>query len=102
MGVISASGLIKVGLSILNPNKKRKAEQESTEYLSTGTVMRHFINFLKDTLDEMDNHPEMKSHYLVMDNTPIHKADDIAKYITSQGYRYAYLPSYSPELNPIE
>ncbi|KAL1934729.1 hypothetical protein VTP01DRAFT_6911 [Rhizomucor pusillus] len=25
-----------------------------------------------------------------------------AKYITSRGYRYVYLPSYSPELNPIE
>lgn len=44
----------------------------------------------------------MKGHYLVMDNAPIHKSEDIAKYITSRGYRCAYLPSYSPELNPIE
>ncbi|KAL1926630.1 hypothetical protein VTP01DRAFT_5525 [Rhizomucor pusillus] len=49
-----------------------------------------------------DQYPHMKGHYLVMDNAPIHMPDNIAKYITSRGYRYAYLSSYSPELNPIE
>lgn len=53
-------------------------------------------------MDEMDQFPYMKGHYLVMDNAPIHTSEDIAKYITSRGYRCAYLPSYSPELNPIE
>lgn len=37
-----------------------------------------------------------------MDNAPIHTSKDIAKYIEFRGYRCAYLPSYSPELNPIE
>ncbi|KAL1929230.1 hypothetical protein VTP01DRAFT_2289 [Rhizomucor pusillus] len=37
-----------------------------------------------------------------MENAPIHKSEDIDKYIESHGYRYAYLPSYSPDLNPIE
>jgi transposase len=37
-----------------------------------------------------------------MDNAPICNSEDIAKYIISRGYRYAYLPSYSPELNQIE
>ncbi|KAL1925861.1 hypothetical protein VTP01DRAFT_7285 [Rhizomucor pusillus] len=36
----------------------------------------------------MDQYPHMKGYY--------------SKYITSRGYRYAYLPPYSPELNPIE
>ncbi|KAL1929158.1 hypothetical protein VTP01DRAFT_2217 [Rhizomucor pusillus] len=77
LGAISASGLIKVSLRIPKPSKKRRAGQESG-YLSTG-------------------------HYLVMDNTPIHKSEDIPKYITtSRGYRCAYLLSYSPELNSIE
>ncbi|CAO3667767.1 unnamed protein product [Rhizopus microsporus] len=53
-------------------------------------------------MDEMDQYPHMKGHYLVMDNAPIHTSGDIAKYIESRGYRCAYLPSYSPELNPIE
>ncbi|PHZ08621.1 uncharacterized protein RHIMIDRAFT_301506, partial [Rhizopus microsporus ATCC 52813] len=44
----------------------------------------------------------MKGRYLIMDNAPIHKSEDIAKYIISRGYCYAYLPSYSLELNTIE
>ncbi|KAL1928795.1 hypothetical protein VTP01DRAFT_2581 [Rhizomucor pusillus] len=53
-------------------------------------------------MDEMDRYPHMKDHYLVMDNALIHTSNGIAKYITSRGYQYTYLPSYSPELNPIE
>ncbi|KAL1933710.1 hypothetical protein VTP01DRAFT_7800 [Rhizomucor pusillus] len=101
LGAISAAGLIKVSVRIPKPNKKGKADQKS-EYISTGTVTGHYISFLKDTLDEMDNYPHMKGHYLVMDNAPIHRSKDIAKYIEVRGYRCASLPSYSPELNPIE
>jgi hypothetical protein len=37
-----------------------------------------------------------------MDNTPIHIHVNIEAYIESRGYKRVYLPSYSPELNPIE
>ncbi|EIE80673.1 hypothetical protein RO3G_05378 [Rhizopus delemar RA 99-880] len=37
-----------------------------------------------------------------MDNVPIHIFEDIAKYIVSQGYRCAYLPSYSSKLRLID
>ncbi|KAL1926845.1 hypothetical protein VTP01DRAFT_5491 [Rhizomucor pusillus] len=100
LGAISTSGLLKISLRIPRPNKKKKADQES-EILTTGTVTGHYISFLKETLDEMDKYPHMEGHYLVMDNAPIHKSKDIAKYITYRGYRCAYLPSYSPELNLI-
>lgn len=50
----------------------------------------------------MDKYLHMKGYYLVMDNALIHTYEDIAKYIASRGYRCAYLPSYSPELNPVE
>ncbi|KAG1148777.1 hypothetical protein G6F37_006591 [Rhizopus arrhizus] len=53
-------------------------------------------------MDEMDRFPHMKGYFLVMDNAPIHTSDNIAKYVESRGYRSAYLPPYSPELNPIE
>ncbi|KAG1285866.1 hypothetical protein G6F62_011781 [Rhizopus arrhizus] len=65
-------------------------------------VQLQIFSFIKATLDEMDKYPEMKGHYLVMDNAPIHSSTDIGKYINSRGYRYVYLPPYSPELNPIE
>ncbi|KAG1442606.1 hypothetical protein G6F56_010995 [Rhizopus delemar] len=70
--------------------------------LKRGTVTVHYLSFLKATLNEMDKYPEMRGHYLVMDNAPIHSSTDIGKYIHSRGYRYVYLPPYSPEMNPIE
>ncbi|KAG0790251.1 hypothetical protein G6F57_001094 [Rhizopus arrhizus] len=75
LGAISAAGLIKCSLR---------------------------LPFLKDTMDEMDQYPHIKGHYLVMDNALIHISENIAKYIASRGYRCAYRPSYSPELSPIE
>lgn len=62
----------------------------------------NYLSFLKVTLGEMDKYPETKRHYLIMDNVPIHSSTDIGKYICSRGCRYADLPPYSPELNPIE
>lgn len=50
----------------------------------------------------MDKYPEMKGHYLIMDNAPIQTSKIIRKVIEPRGYRYIYLPAYSPELNPIE
>ncbi|KAG1473224.1 hypothetical protein G6F56_001073 [Rhizopus delemar] len=41
-------------------------------------------------------------HYVVMDNAPIHTHKNIKKYIEYRGYKCVHLPTYSPELNPIE
>ncbi|KAL1927114.1 hypothetical protein VTP01DRAFT_5077 [Rhizomucor pusillus] len=102
LGAVSASGLIKCSLRLPQaPAKKRKRAGHS-EVISKGTVTEHYLSFLKATMDEMDKHEHMKGHHLVMDDAPIHKADDISKYIETRGYRCAHLPSYSPELNPIE
>ncbi|KAG1144952.1 hypothetical protein G6F38_005988 [Rhizopus arrhizus] len=101
LGAISATGLINVSLRVPKRIKKRKLGRETGGY-STGTVIGHYLSFVKATLDEMDKYPEMKGHYLVMDNAPIHSSTDIGKYIHSRGYKFVYLPPYSPELNPIE
>ncbi len=50
----------------------------------------------------MDQHEEFKGHYLIMDNTPIHKHEDVKVYVEICGYGCIHLPPYSPELNPIE
>ncbi|CEG82112.1 hypothetical protein RMATCC62417_16234 [Rhizopus microsporus] len=103
LGAISAQGLIKCSLRLPQPppNKKRK-RGEGVGCVSKGTVTGHYVSFLKATMDEMDQYPHMKGHYLVMDNAPIHTSTDIAKYVESRSYRCVYLPSYSPELNSIE
>jgi transposase len=40
--------------------------------------------------------------YIIMDNASIHKTVDIKSAIEKRGYKVAYLPPYSPFLNPIE
>lgn len=50
----------------------------------------------------MDQFEEMKGFYLVMDNAPIHTADEIKEMVKERGYKCVYLPPHSPELNPIE
>ncbi|KAG1137002.1 hypothetical protein G6F37_011878 [Rhizopus arrhizus] len=100
LSAISATGLINVSLRVPKRIKKRKLGHEIDAY-SRETVAGHYLSFLKATLDEMDKYLEMKGHYLVMDNAPIHSSSDIGKY-TNSGYRFVYLPPYSPELNLIE
>ncbi|KAG1131033.1 hypothetical protein G6F38_013405 [Rhizopus arrhizus] len=98
LGALSAAGLMTVVVKKPRPAKKRKADG----YISSGTVTGHYISFLKVTLDEMDKHPHMKGYSIVMDNAPIHTHENIKKYIEYQGYKCMHLPTYSPELNPIE
>ena len=37
-----------------------------------------------------------------MDNLSAHKGDKVRKLIEDRGCKLLYLPSYSPDLNPIE
>jgi transposase len=39
---------------------------------------------------------------VVMDNLPAHKAQLVREALDRAGLAYRYLPSYSPDLNPIE
>ena len=39
---------------------------------------------------------------VVMDNNPIHKLDEIEDAIAAAGAGLLFLPTYSPDLNPIE
>ncbi|KAL1926409.1 hypothetical protein VTP01DRAFT_5738 [Rhizomucor pusillus] len=81
---------------------RREKRGDHADSMRSGNVTGHYLSFLKATMDEMDKYPCIEDNYLVMDNAPIHKSEDIGEYIESRGYRYAYLPSYSPDLNPIE
>jgi transposase len=39
---------------------------------------------------------------LVMDNLGAHRTPEVRKLLDRSGFAYRYLPSYSPDLNPIE
>lgn len=102
LGAISSKGLIKVCVrKSIPPSKKRKLAG-GAKAQTKGTITNHYLRFIDDILEEMDKYPEMKGHYLLMDNAPIHTSKLIRVAIKSLGYKCIYLPSYSPELNPIE
>ncbi|KAG1177328.1 hypothetical protein G6F70_006361 [Rhizopus microsporus] len=66
LGAISAEGLIKCSLRLPQPpsNKKRK-RGDGVGHMSKGTITGHYVSFLKATMDEMDQYPHMKGHYLI-------------------------------------
>jgi transposase len=66
-----------------------------------GTRTEHFLTYISNVMDVLDRN-NMKGHYLVMDNAPIHTPVKVRELIESRGYRCLYLPPYSPFLNPIE
>ena len=47
--------------------------------------------------------PELKpGDIVILDNLPSHKVEGVRAAIDNAGARLLYLPSYSPDLNPIE
>lgn len=43
-----------------------------------------------------------KGHTLIMDRHPVHRAEIVQNYLNKNHIKFLYIPSYSPELNPIE
>jgi putative transposase len=57
-----------------------------------------FATYIKDFLIK-----ELKQgQVVIMDNINFHKREQIAELIKSVGARVLFLPTYSPNLNPIE
>lgn len=83
-----------------NATKKRKSAGGGTSKIQS--TSGHYFNFVKRVLDQLDKHEQFKFYYLVMDNVPIHKNNDIRKLIKGRGYDCVYLPSYSLEVKFIE
>lgn len=53
-------------------------------------------------MDIMDEFPEMKGVFIVMNNAPIYVPEIIDLMIKKRGNIPVYLPPCSPEINPIE
>lgn len=82
--------------------EKRKAPGDTSATIPKGTTAGHYVQFASDTLDIMDEFPNMKGFHIVMDNAPIHSPEAVDPIILGRGYIPVYFPPYSPELNPIE
>ncbi|CAO3663210.1 unnamed protein product [Rhizopus stolonifer] len=113
LGKISAYAV--VNISIRTPSvpttqlipvevgKKKKLGNEKTQKPKPkGTTTDHYLRFLSDALDILDEYEYIQSSYIIMDNSPIHKRVNIQEMIANRGYKCVCLPPYSPELNPIE
>lgn len=62
------------------------------------TTTELFLEYTKNILV-----PELKpGQTVIMDNASFHKAKEIEKLINDAGCRLLYLPTYSPDFNPIE
>lgn len=64
----------------------------------SGTTAERFVEYLKETLL-----PSLSSDdIIIMDNMRFHHAKAVKQVLDASGIRYLYLPSYSPDFNPIE
>lgn len=50
---------------------------DDTDGKKKNTAIGHHVEFLDKTMDEMDCFPELKSHYIVINNAHIHTAKEI-------------------------
>ena len=70
-----------------------------TVMLLSGTVNTAvFTSWIQDDLP-----PKLPpKSVIVMDNATFHKGEEMRSSITKAGHTLLYLPTYSPDLNPIE
>ena len=71
---------------------------EVVENAVTGAAFHRFVEGL---LPRMNKWP-LPNSVLVVDNASIHKVAGIRELVEDHGMRLMFLPSYSPDLNPIE
>ncbi|CAO3665567.1 unnamed protein product [Rhizopus stolonifer] len=79
IGAISAIGVVNLSMKESGNVKrkkvvgvtKRKVPQDRLS-VPKSTTGGHYFHFLNDTMDIMDEFPEMRGYFIVMDNAPIH------------------------------
>ncbi|KAG1152163.1 hypothetical protein G6F37_001387 [Rhizopus arrhizus] len=62
----------------------------------------HYVQLISDTMDIINEFPEMREFHIVIDNAPTHVPSMMDTIIIKRGNIPVYLLPYSPELNPIE
>ena len=105
---ISAFGVVNVSIRYSGNIKrrkvvgttKRKVPGDTASAIPKRTTAGHYLQFISDTLDIMDEFPNMKGFHIVMDNAPIHSHGLVDPVIIERSYIPVQLLPYSPELNP--
>ncbi|OAD76052.1 hypothetical protein PHYBLDRAFT_143037 [Phycomyces blakesleeanus NRRL 1555(-)] len=81
--------------------RKRKTLKDYAAAIPKRTTADNFVQLIKDSLDIMDEFPNMKGLHMAMYNALVHSHDVVDPFILERGYIPVHLPPYSPELNPI-
>ncbi|OAD71132.1 hypothetical protein PHYBLDRAFT_147642 [Phycomyces blakesleeanus NRRL 1555(-)] len=109
LGGVSSPGAINISIRKVGNVKRRKVAgatkrkaPEDRLSLPKDITGSHFVQFVVDTMDIMDQFPEVKGYHIVMDNALIHVHSIVNPTIIRRGYTPAYLSTYSSELNKIE
>ena len=71
------------------------------EVVENAVTGADFCRFVEGLLLQMNEFP-LPNSVLVIDNASIHKVDGIWELVEDRGACLLYLPSYSPDFNPIE
>ena len=71
------------------------------EVMENAVMGADFRRFVEGVLLHMNEFP-LPNSVLVIDNASIHKVDGIRELVEDRGARLMYLPSYSPNFNPIK
>ena len=106
LGAISEAGVIDISLKkpqAATAVKERKGNGKCVTAVNgpVDTRTELYLAYLSNVMNVLDRN-NMKGHYLVMDNAPIHTPATVRDLVESRGYKCLYLPPYSPFLNPIE
>ena len=71
------------------------------EVVENAVMGADFRQFVEGLLLQMNKFP-LPNSVLIIDNASIHKIDGIRELVEDRGARLLYLPSYSPDFNPIK
>ena len=83
---------------------------QSSRFLFTNSEGKDYITFMENSTKEtiMDLLKDIRKQnpeeiiFLLIDNFPSHKADDVKNLAKEINIELCYLPAYSPQLQPIE
>ncbi|CAO3682639.1 unnamed protein product [Rhizopus stolonifer] len=96
LGAMCKKGI--VNITLRHPTAVVSRKRRKLGFAESGFNVVNGLAIIMDILEQND----IKGRFLVMDNAPIHRSPEMQNLISSSGYKYIYLPPYSPFLNPIE
>lgn len=92
---ISAYGAVNVNIRKFQKKRKvfgatkRKSPETAASIIPKGTTAGHYVQFISDTLDIMDEFSYIKG--FVMDNAPIHNYDLVDLVVIERGFIHTYI-----------